>query len=134
MLVMRIVIHETELPYEVHTVADLDEAIGSATAEACHKGLLSIVELKADNGNTMNIVLGGNETVLTFRDGHGDPPYYASKGTATEDEPVMTAFMFLVHHTEFPRHCVIPLSPGLSALREFFQSGTLPTFIQWSEV
>jgi len=134
MLRMRIVIHESESPHQVHTLADLDKAIGSATAEACLKGLLSIVELKAENGNTMNIVLGGNETVLTFRYGHGDPPYYASKGIAAEDEPIMTAFMFLLHHTEFPRHCVIPLSPGLSALREFFQSGTLPTFIQWSEV
>lgn len=130
---MRIVIHESE-SLEVRTVADIDRALASATAEACAKGLLNIIELEADNGNTMNIVVGGNQTVLGFRYGHGDLPNYASKGIATEDEPVITAFLSLSHHTEFPRKWVIPLKDGQSALEEFCQSGNLPTCIEWVEV
>ncbi len=131
---MRIVIHEKESALEVRTVADIDSVIASATAEACAKGLLNIIEVEADNGNTMNIVVGGNDTVLGFRYGQGDLPNYASKGIATEDEPVMTAFLSLLHHTEFPRKWVIPLNKGLSALQEFCQSGNLPTCIAWVEV
>ena len=95
---------------------------------------MNIIELEADNGNTMYIVVGSNETVLGFGHGHGDLSHYASKGVATEDEPVMTAFLSLSHHTEFPRKWVIPLKKGLSALEEFCQSGNLPTCIEWVEL
>jgi len=131
---MKIVIHEKESPLEARTVADIDRVIESATEEASAKGLLNIIELVADNGNTIDIVVGGDETVLGFQYSHRNPPYYASKGNTDNDEPVMAAFKALIHHTEFPRKWVIPLKKGMSAIHEFFQSGDLPKSIEWVEV
>jgi hypothetical protein len=116
------------------TGLDVDKVIASASEEARANGLLNIIFLEADNGNYMSLVVGGDETVLGFNYGHQDPPYYASKGRNKSDKPVMTAYMYPDHHTEFPRKWVIPMKEGLLAVREFCETGELPSCIEWTEV
>jgi hypothetical protein len=53
---------------------------------------------------------------------------------ATTDEPVLTAFVGLVHHTEFPRRWVVPALVGRKAAREFLATGTRPTSVEWVAV
>lgn len=37
---------------------------------------------------------------MGYNYGHGDPPYYVSAGQAQTDDPVMTAYVGLAHHTD----------------------------------
>lgn len=131
---MKIIIHENEPPIEVRDVTRLNEVIRSASEEARSEGLLSIIFLEAENGNYLGLVVGGNETVLSFNYGHKDPPYYASKGMDENEEPVLTAYVALHHHTEFPRKWVIPMKEGMLAVHEFFETRELPSCIEWTEV
>lgn len=93
-----------------------------------------MVILKADNGNELSLVVGGDETVLGFTGAHLDPPYYASKGKDEGDGALMVCFLFFEHHTEFPRPWVIPFPAGLCAVHEFYRTGRLPACIEWVEV
>jgi hypothetical protein len=131
---IKVTVHENEPPIEVQDVASVSEVISSAAEEACAKGLLNIISLEADNGNCLTLVVGDDETTLGFNYGHQDPPYYASKGKDESDEPVMTAYVALRHHTEFPRRWVLPMKEGVLAVQEFCETSELPRRIEWTEV
>jgi hypothetical protein len=112
----------------------LDAVLNKASIEARAKGKLNIVVLGAPNRDWLSLVVGGDETVVGFNYGHGNPPYYASVGKDQTDEPVFTAFMGLEHHTEFPRRWVVPDAVGRQAAREFLLTGERPSSLQWVEV
>lgn len=131
---LRLAFRTDRLPVNVHDPHGLDEMLNEASAEVRSRNLLGAVLITADNNNEMTILVGGEESVLTFEYGHKDTPYYASKGASNEDEPIMTCYLELQHHTEFPRKYVVPFADGLKAIREFLVSGALPTCIRWEEV
>jgi hypothetical protein len=93
--------------------------------------MLNVIFLKAANGNNLSFVVGGDDTVLSFTYGYRNPPYYASRGADTSTPPIMTCYVGLVHHTEFPRKYLIPFERGLTAAQEFAESGTVPRSIEW---
>jgi hypothetical protein len=118
----------------VGTVEALDLTLDEASAEARAVGRLNIILLSAPNGDRLSLVVGSEETVVSFNYGHGDPPYYVSVGDAKTAEPVMTAYVGLTHHTEFPRRWVVPISNGRRATREFLTTGQRPTSLNWEEL
>ena len=117
----------------VNSEAALDATLDEASAEARAAGKLNIVLLTAPNRDWLSIVVGGEETVVGYNYGHGDPPYYVSAGQAQTDDPVMTAYVGLEHHTEFPRRWVVALALGRQAAREFLVTGKRPESIAWTE-
>jgi len=131
---IRAIVQEQVPERVLRSAAELDQTLSEAAAQAQAAHLLNIVFLSAPNGNQLSLVVGGDETVLGFNHGHGSPPYYASAGGITSDEPVLTAYAGLVHHTEFPRHWVVPMSTGRRAATEFFSTGARPTSVEWVEV
>ena len=131
---VRITIHDCTEPTTVGNRNQLTAALEAASDEARAKNMLSAVILEAENGNSITMVVGGEETVLGFEYGHLDPPYYASKGQSDEDEPLLTCFLTFEHHTEFQRRYVIAYADGVKAVAEFLDSGNLPTCINWEEV
>jgi hypothetical protein len=80
------------------------------------------------------MVVGGEETVVTFDLEGEKPAYYASQGASAGDDPSMTCYLTFNHHTEFPRRYGIPFMEGLRAVREFLDSGGLPRCINWDQV
>ena len=131
---VRASIHDQAPALELDNVEALDAALDAASAEAQLEGKLNIVLLRVHNDDWLSIVLGGEETVVSFNFGHGDPPYFASLGEAQTDEPVLTAFVGLVHHTEFPRRWVVPTAAGRQAAREFLSNGQRPSSLKWEEL
>ena len=121
-------------PILVDDGIQLDDALRDAANEARTRGKLGAILIEAANKNSMTMVVGTTETVLSFDYAHRNPPHYASKGNSSEDEPVMTCYLSFAHHTEFPRKFVIPLMDGIAAVKEFVDSGELPTCITWEEV
>ena len=112
----------------------LDVVLRTATEEARKRGTLGAILIEAANRNVITMVVGGDETAMGFDYGHGNPPYYSSRGPSNEDEPILTCQLKFQHHTEFPRKCVIPIADGVKAVRQFLHSGDLPACINWEEV
>ena len=133
MIDLSVSVHDPGEPVHVSTRAELDGLLESAGKEARAHGRLNAIFLESSGGNSISIVVGGDETVLTFRYGHGNPPYYASRGAAKVPLPIMTCYVGLLHHTDFPRIYVIPYAKGLAAVHEFAASGSLPASVEWLE-
>lgn len=131
---MQVFFHEKEAGINLKGLSHLGQQINNASKQAKEQNILSMIFLKADNGNLLGVVVGGQETVLHFSYGHENPPYFASKGQQDVDEPIMTCFLLYQQHTEFHRNHVIPFTEGLLAVHEFYESGMLPTSIEWVEV
>ncbi len=134
-MALKIEIRQGEAPLTVRDATQLDQALAQAAEEARKRGMLGAVRIEAGNGNVLIMVLGGDETVLSF-DYFSDHDLrcYASRGASDEDEPVITCYLAMHHHTEFLRKNVIPLSDGVKAVRQFLDSDGLPTCISWVEV
>lgn len=132
-MALQVTIREGGTPRTVENERQLDEVLHIAADEARRLNFLGAVLIKADNGNYITMVVGGQETVLGFDSGELNS-CYASKGASDEIEPLMTGYFMMWHHTEFPRKNVIPLAEGLKAVREFLDSGRLPTCINWEKL
>jgi hypothetical protein len=131
---MKVHIHEESPLVEVHDLDHLKRIILDAGKWAKERDLLSLISLVAPNDNTLDLVIGGYETVLRFNYGHQSPPYYASLGKFNSDEPVMTCYFLFKHHTEFRRKHIMELTDGLNAVYEFYDTNDLPKCIVWMEV
>ena len=130
---LSIIVHDAEEAVRVSTVTELDRVIQMACDEARALNMLNIISLQAANGNDLSLVVGGDETVLAFMYGHHSPPYYVSRGVQASIHPVMTCYVGLAHHTEFPQRYIIAFEKGLVAAHEFAESGTLPHSIECME-
>src|ERR1700752_402056 len=106
-------------PLIVSSGGDLDALLDAGAAEARTRALLNVVVLTAGNGNELSLVVGYTETVLGFTSCGPPLAHYASLGATQTTEPVLTAYVGLLHHTEFPRCYVIPASQGRAAAMEF---------------
>jgi hypothetical protein len=131
---LSVTIREGQPALIVHSQSDLDRAVSAAVEESKRRGYLGLIDLEASGGNTLSIVIGSDETVLSFVHGHGNPPYYASRGATDAIDPVLTCFLHFGHHTEFPRRHVISMAQGINAAREFLGVNELPKAIAWDEV
>ncbi|RYE72330.1 MAG: hypothetical protein EOO81_03665 [Oxalobacteraceae bacterium] len=131
---IRITLSEHEMPTEVSSAVELESILAAAAVEAAKVEKLNVVFLEASNGNTLNLAVGGQDTSLGFVHGHGDPPYFISKGDSDFDEPVLTCYIPSDHHTEYPRSSVVPSALGLAAALEFLITCELPLVIEWQTV
>jgi hypothetical protein len=134
MVTLRASVRDQEPELVLPSLESLDAALDAASVEAKAQGRLNIVILSAPNRDWLGLTLGGEETVVSFNYGHGNPPYFASRGDSQADEPVLTAFVGLVHHTELSRRWVVPLTLGRQAAREFHATGERPSSLEWLEL
>lgn len=134
MVELRATIRDQASELQVRSMEALDATLAAASAEACAEGRLNIIRLTAPSRNWLTLVVGGEETVVGFNYAHADPPYFVSVGDAQADEPVLTAYVGLLHHTEFKRGWVIPFNAGRQAAREFLMTGERPKSLKWTEV
>lgn len=133
MSAVRIAVHENQSELVASSFAEVESILNTAAHEARDHNKLNIVYMTAENGNSLSVVVDSNDTVLNFMYAHLNPPYYVSRGPAPNDDPVLTAFIGLEHHTEYPRQWVIELENGMLAIQEFVESGGLPKSIAWVE-
>ena len=131
---MKVIVDEKEPAIVVEGLKHLDEIIANAIERAKSEEILGIVLLKNSNDDELGLVVGSDKTVLSFNYGHGNSPYYVSKGTLDTKAPVLTCYFLFQHHTEFLRKWVIPFNIGILACHEFYNSENLPSCIEWAEV
>src|SRR5262245_39875345 len=121
-MLARVTIHDGADATTIVNSSQLDAVLNAACEEARSKNILGAVIIEAENGNSMTMAVGGDETVLTFDYGHRNPPYYASKGASENDDPILTCYLTFQHHSEFPRKNVIPYDDGAKAVAQFLNS------------
>ncbi len=131
---LSIAVHDGEAPVHVSTMANFEDVVAAAHQEARTLGTPNILSIDAANGNNLGIVVGRDQTVLTFIHSHHGPPFFVSRAVKMGYDSTLTCYVGLAHHTEFPREYVIPLEKGLVAAREFALSGLLPQSIKWIEI
>jgi len=117
----------------IKTTDDLAVALSRLARECQDEGRLGLFEMKSQSGFVLGMVLGGTESALSFGRADGEPPYFASEGTASDDEPVLVAYLDLHHHTELPRWSVISIELAIDAAKEFLETGVRPTRVGWRE-
>jgi len=113
--------------------AELQSTFLRAANDARARGLLNVAFVEVPAGHIMGVVVGGDESALSFTSDHQDPPYLESRGVETGIKPVLTCYVSYVHHTELPRYRVIPYTLALKAVQEFAATGVLPGCVQWVE-
>jgi hypothetical protein len=126
-----VTVSETHPPRTASDRASLCAALDAAANEARAAKKINVIFLQAENGNTLNLAVGGEETALGFVHGHGNPPYFVSVGPVQSEEPVLTCFQSLEHHTEYPRSWVVPTTLGIEAALEFLSTSELPRCVTW---
>lgn len=131
---LRALVYEGQSLRPLRSVAELNELLREAAAEAKAAGRLNIITLYGPNDDHLCLVVGSDETVMGFTHGHGNPPYYASEGVVDDDSPVLTAYVGLEHHTEFLRRWVVPMALGALAAAEFLTTGRRPVSVRWAQV
>ena len=131
---MEVQLHEKEPPIQVGASSELDDILTGAVQRAKTQGLLSCILLIHANGSSLSLVVGGDETAVTFTNSDREPPYLVSKGALRASKSVLTCFLLYEHHTEFSADKVVSYEAGLRAAHEFFDTGNLPTTIDWVEV
>jgi Immunity protein Imm1 len=115
----------------VGSVQELDALLDRITAEAEAADLPMLAVLGREDGSTLSIGLGSDESVLSYVSGSWDPPYYVSRGDPSRTEPV--EFVYSGELTEFPPWSAISIEEAREAMRHFFTTGELSPKIEWVE-
>jgi hypothetical protein len=131
---LSVAVDETGPEQIVRSGPELNAVLESASASAKAAGRLNIIFLYAPNRDHLTLVVGGEETVVGFNHGHGDPPYFVSRGAVEEDSPLLTAYVGLVHQTEFPRRWVVPFRAGEQAAMQFLATNKRPFALEWEQL
>ena len=114
----------------VGSVQELDALLDRLTVEA-EADLPFVVALAREDGSTLSIGLGSEESVANYVSGSFDPPYYVSRGDPDRAEPVK--FVFSGEMTEYPPWSAIPVEDAREAMRHFFTTGELLPRLDWAE-
>jgi immunity protein Imm1 of predicted polymorphic toxin system len=114
----------------VGSVQELDALLDRLTREA-QAELPFVVSLAREDGSTLSIGLGREESVANYVSGSWDPPYYVSRGDP--DRTGAVEFVYSGEMTEYPPWSAIPAEDAREAMRHFFTTGELSPKLEWAE-
>jgi hypothetical protein len=112
--------------------SELHAALTVAEEEADGAGAMGLVDFEAANGNRLSMLVGGEDTALSWRYPGDTEPRFLSQGdaSATGSVPCSRDFNNRIH---CPRWALIPRAEGLAALDEFAASNEIPENLQWAD-
>jgi hypothetical protein len=113
----------------IESLDQLDQLLDTIAAQESPP---QVAQVTREHAGTLGIVLGGERSFLHHVPVHVEPPYAASAGDETKDEP----FVFYIdgtHPTEAPWSATIANDAAREAMRHFFLTGELSPAIHWVE-
>lgn len=117
---------------EVNTGRELDELLDDLHMNAASGNPL-VVEIESEeSGESISIGLGRSLTVLNSVPASHDPPYHISVGGKRGTDTLV--FDYMGEPTEYLIRNCVPIEDGRQAVREYLESGLLPSSVQWEEV
>jgi hypothetical protein len=115
----------------ISSLAELDQTLDAIHAEFAPAKMGMLAELYAEDGSSLTMGLGRDQTVVTYAGPDGMPPYYLSEGDPLETG--LVRFHISNQDSEFPRSALVSASRAREAMRTFFRTGRLPPEIKWNE-
>ena len=109
------------------SIEDAVSLLDRLDEQARGKGM--IVQATHENGCTLAIGVGLDESVLTFFDGHGQP--WVSVGERDREDYL--TFEFGGDISEMMGAKAVPVDKARAAVRDFFKSGERPALINWEK-
>jgi immunity protein Imm1 of predicted polymorphic toxin system len=113
------------------TEAEVQSALAAAEQEADRVGKTGIVDFQAANGSTLSMLVGGAETMLSWRYDGDTEPRFLSLGDA-DAQGTITISRDFSDRVVAPRWALIPRAEGLAALDEFVKSNDIPECVGWA--
>ena len=114
------------------TETEVHAALTAAEQEADRVGKAGLVDFEAANGSTLSMMIGGAETMLSWRYAGDTEPRFLSLGDPGAQGTVVLSRDFK-DHVDAPRWALISRADGLAALDEFAKSNDIPECVQWAD-
>lgn len=111
---------------------EVHAALTAAEQEADRVGKPGLVDFEAANGSTLSMLIGGAETVLSWRFAGDAEPRFLSLGDAAARGTVALSRDFK-DRIDVPRWAMISRADGLAALDEFCASNEMPECVRWGD-
>jgi hypothetical protein len=111
---------------------EVHAALSAAEQEADRIGKTALVDFEAANGSQLSMLVGGAETMLSWRYAGDAEPRFLSLG-----DPGAQGYVALTRdfndQIDCPRWALISRADGLAALNEFVASNEIPEAVQWAD-
>ena len=118
------------MPETVSTIQELDALLDQLHSQSVEEHPIW-VSIKGPLGDLL-IVLGYNESVLSFIYPDGNPPYLVSTNSSNELGEIDC--FFTGHHSPILSKNLIPMNLARQAIRTFVEHHALTVGIRWNEV
>ena len=111
---------------------EVHEALTAAEQEADRVGKTALLDFEAANGSRLSMLVGREQTVLSWRFAGDEDPRFLSLGDANAEGIVALSRDFK-DRIDVPRWAMITRADGLAALDEFVASNDIPECVQWAD-
>jgi hypothetical protein len=112
--------------------SEVQAALSAAEQEADRVGKTAMVDFEAANGSILSMLVGGAETMLSWRYAGDEEPRFLSLGVPGAPGTVAVTRDFN-DRIECPRWALISRADALAALNEFVASNDIPECVQWAD-
>jgi hypothetical protein len=118
------------VPETVYTIEELDVLLDQLHSQNVENHPIW-VSINGSFGD-LSIVLGYDQSVLSFIYPDGNPPYLVSNNNSNDHSEIDC--FFAGHHSPISSNNLIPMNTARQAIRTFTEHHALTVDIRWSEV
>jgi hypothetical protein len=114
---------------EVQDLSQLRSLLEDLNRKARHRPFFAV--LKLEGVGSLTIGVGREQSVLSYTQASGEPPYPHSVGANPKGGSASIVFDYWEEPTEVPLSAAIPADLAMRAVEFFFLRGELPSFVEW---
>jgi hypothetical protein len=120
---------EIDCESEVWKVDSLAEA--DARLDDLHNRMErpTVVLLKLDRDELVEVVVGAERSTLQFMPNPPDPPYFVPVGELNQDEPFV--YFYRGHWSECSTRNTVPIETARQLVRQLADTRALPRAVEW---
>ncbi|MEZ4666592.1 MAG: Imm1 family immunity protein [Anaerolineae bacterium] len=115
---------------EVPTLEELNRLIGQLETEGRTSRAFTVT-VRVNDETGMTMVVGRQESHITFYDANARPPVRGCTGPWDDDQLIV--YSYRGHYSEIPRRFCVPIADAREAMRIYFRTGQRPENLSWNE-
>ena len=125
-------VHWHDQEEQIESLQDVERLLDSIHERFRASGTPTLVVVQLEYGDSLSIGLGQEMSVLDYVKADNKPPYYASRGTNSEEGEI--SFLFGNQASEYSLSNAVPVDAARQALTYFCETGKLSDALSWEEV